>query len=217
MGDNDKNARGYMEFNFQSQDDGNDDTLPKFDFIYAKSGGQQYTAELKLKTVADEEKGNIYLVIKGAESEECNILLTAKASSEGSGGVGGTGGIEISKIPTDWDITNVKTKFENEFQGEWLPIHYYKDPQEEFQKNANIRLEEINMLTGSDTEYFKIGLQAQPGMLFTLDGEELRVGPTGIYQIEYNDLKIYNIGIVPPNGTAEDKFFILDYKARPLT
>lgn len=55
----------------------------------------------------------------------------------------------------------------------------------------------------------QIGIQSQPGLLMCIDGEEIRVGRSGIYEIN-NGISIKFIGfIVAPN---DNKYFILDYQ-----
>ena len=115
------------------------------------------------------------------------------------------------------------------YSGNWLPVYYYNEDilissNEELnaeKRNRNIELYEIKNIISedsnikADTQIYKIGLQGKPGMMFTLNGAELRIGPTGIYQVEYPDLKINEIGIVPfdtRNIDSNNNFFILDYK-----
>lgn len=65
------------------------------------------------------------------------------------------------------------------------------------------------------TELKKIGLQAQPGFLFVLNGEEIRVGRTGIYELYNTNITISYIGfIIKDSAFTQDgkEFFILDFK-----
>lgn len=67
------------------------------------------------------------------------------------------------------------------------------------------------------TKIKKLGIQGPPGMLFVLDGEEIRIGRSGIYEL-YEDFSISYIGFVLKDSTfiGEDKgrkdFFIMDFK-----
>ena len=79
--------------------------------------------------------------------------------------------------------------------------------------NVLNRLGDVNALT-------KIGVQGPPGLLMCINGEPIRIGPSGIYEIK-NDYKITSMGFVvrPPennSGNNEDNnkrdYFILDYQ-----
>lgn len=55
----------------------------------------------------------------------------------------------------------------------------------------------------------QIGVQSAPGLLMSIDGEAVRVGRSGIYEIN-NGISVSFIGfIVEPN---DNKYFILDYQ-----
>ena len=60
----------------------------------------------------------------------------------------------------------------------------------------------------------KVGIQGPPGLLMCINGQDIRVGPSGIYEIK-NDYKITSIGFVvresdqTPDGRD---YFILDYQ-----
>ena len=55
----------------------------------------------------------------------------------------------------------------------------------------------------------QIGVQGPSGMLMCINGEEIRIGRTGIYEINYG-ITIHSVGfIVEPN---DGKNFILDYQ-----
>lgn len=78
-----------------------------------------------------------------------------------------------------------------------------------------IRLDDIynivNYLSTSTNkkELLQIGIQSAPGLLMCINGEEIRVGRSGIYEI-LNGYKITFIGfIVEPD---DKKYFMLDYQ-----
>lgn len=61
----------------------------------------------------------------------------------------------------------------------------------------------------------KIGIQGPPGLMFTINGEELRIGRTGIYELYNEDVIISYIGFVIKDSlmTQDGKdFFIMDFK-----
>lgn len=61
---------------------------------------------------------------------------------------------------------------------------------------------------GSD----KIGVQSQPGSLLCVNHEPIRIGRSGIYEVN-NGVKISFVGVLAPNGSRDEnvKDFILDY------
>jgi len=65
------------------------------------------------------------------------------------------------------------------------------------------------------TELKKIGIQGPPGMMFVVDGEEMRIGRTGIYELYNDDITISYLGFVVKDSTFTQDgkdFFILDFK-----
>lgn len=78
-----------------------------------------------------------------------------------------------------------------------------------------IRLDEIynviNYLTTiiNKSALLQIGVQSAPGLLMCINGEEIRVGRSGLYEI-LNGYKVTFIGfVVEPN---DNKYFMLDYQ-----
>jgi hypothetical protein len=79
-----------------------------------------------------------------------------------------------------------------------------------------------NIITGYLQPHFsdlkqlkKIGIQGPPGLLFVLDGEEIRIGKTGIYELYNDSISISYLGfcIKESNQVPDGKdFFILDFK-----
>jgi hypothetical protein len=60
----------------------------------------------------------------------------------------------------------------------------------------------------------KIGIQGPPGLLFVLDGDEIRIGKTGIYELYNDSITVAYLGfcIKESNQTFDGKdFFILDF------
>ena len=54
----------------------------------------------------------------------------------------------------------------------------------------------------------KIGFQARPGTLIAVNNESIRLGKSGVYEIN-NGVEITSVGVTAPNGEVEP--FILDY------
>lgn len=65
------------------------------------------------------------------------------------------------------------------------------------------------------TSLKKIGIQGPPGLLFCIDGEEIRIGRSGIYELYNEDITISYIGFIIKDSlfTQDGKdFFIMDFK-----
>lgn len=61
----------------------------------------------------------------------------------------------------------------------------------------------------------KIGIQGPPGLMFTINGEEIRLGKTGIYELSNEKIVISYLGfIIKESSQIPDgkDFFILDFK-----
>lgn len=64
------------------------------------------------------------------------------------------------------------------------------------------------------TPLVKIGVQGPTGMLMIINGEPIRIGPSGIYEIN-NGYKIKTFGVIIKNNnlsTDGKEYFILDYQ-----
>lgn len=65
------------------------------------------------------------------------------------------------------------------------------------------------------TSLKKIGIQGPPGLLFCIDGEEIRIGRSGIYELYNEDIAISYMGFIIKDSlfTQDGKdFFIMDFK-----
>lgn len=61
----------------------------------------------------------------------------------------------------------------------------------------------------------KIGIQGPPGLIFTINGEEIRLGKTGIYELYNDKILISYLGfVIKESAQIPDgkDFFILDFK-----
>lgn len=63
---------------------------------------------------------------------------------------------------------------------------------------------------GDGYKITNIGVQSRPDFKFVIDGEEIEVGRTGVYEIPYSDYKINFLGVINPNNN----YFIIDYKCK---
>ena len=53
----------------------------------------------------------------------------------------------------------------------------------------------------------KIGIQGPPSLLMCINGEEIRIGKSGIYQLYNDNIKITSLNFVP-----NDAYFIMDFE-----
>jgi hypothetical protein len=64
----------------------------------------------------------------------------------------------------------------------------------------------------SDLKYLtKIGVQGPPALLMCIDGEQIRVGKSGIYELNSN-INITSISFVPKNTSNGLDYFIMDFE-----
>lgn len=110
---------------------------------------------------------------------------------------------EIQRNQTDYqDPTRVAKIYENGYK-----VQEVTDIIEEFLKKTYSSLLYLD----------KIGLQGPPGMLFSINGEQMRIGSSGYYELE--DIIINQIGFIPKRTgkTYKDEknaleYFILDFQ-----
>ena len=194
-----------------------------------KNGTKNYIAldcynKMDEKGYLSEYRGRFTLPIECTISEIALINDENVDNNDVSTAANGNEQQDDNTLATHWILPPSKM-----YSGNWLPVYYYNEDilissNKELnaeKRNRNIELYEIKNIISedsnikADTQIYKIGLQGKPGMMITLNGAELRIGPTGIYQVEYPDLKINEIGIVPfdtRNIDSNNNFFILDYK-----
>ena len=81
--------------------------------------------------------------------------------------------------------------------------------------NYKVELYKIKNIIESDNErnIKRIGIHGTPGLLFTLDGAEIRIGRTGVYEIYNDDIEINDIGFVIKDP---GHYFIIDYKCEVI-
>lgn len=85
----------------------------------------------------------------------------------------------------------------------------------EFERVTNVISSYLAKTYAGLTTLKKIGIQGPPGLLFCIDGEEIRVGRSGIYELYNDDIEISYIGFIIKDSlyTQDGKdFFIMDFK-----
>ena len=58
---------------------------------------------------------------------------------------------------------------------------------------------------------YKFGIWGEPWTPMAINGEEIRIGPSGYYEL--NDFKVTELSVIP----REDKLFVIDYQHTPKT
>lgn len=56
---------------------------------------------------------------------------------------------------------------------------------------------------------FKVGIQGEPDLIVCINGEPIRLGRSGMFEIHEDDFSVYSIGFIPPS--SKDSYFIVDY------
>ena len=69
----------------------------------------------------------------------------------------------------------------------------------------------IVSVVGAERGFMKIGVQGPSGLLMCINGEEIRIGPSGIYEIK-NGYTISFMGFVILPNDSNNNYFILDYQ-----
>lgn len=85
----------------------------------------------------------------------------------------------------------------------------------EFKRLTNIITSYLAKKFTGLTELKKIGIQGPPGLLFTINGEEIQIGRSGIYELYNNNITISYMGFVIKDSlfTQDGKdYFIMDFK-----
>lgn len=85
----------------------------------------------------------------------------------------------------------------------------------EFSKIINVVDSYLKGKFSGLTKLKKIGLQGPPGLMFVLDGEEIRIGRTGVYELYNDNIEISYIGFIIKDSlfTQSGKdFFVMDFK-----
>lgn len=111
-----------------------------------------------------------------------------------------TNGIRFESAGEEYNGLHVKTEYlENKINESWE----YKGPDPIIQQQCN---QIINLVPDSLT-FNNIGVWSHPDSILAINGEEIRIGQSGYYEL--NDFDITNFGIIVK--TPKDKFS-LDYQ-----
>ena len=73
----------------------------------------------------------------------------------------------------------------------------------------------LKQIYSNMTYLTKIGIQGPPSLLMCINGEQIRIGKSGIYEINNDIIKITSISFVPKQATLtsnEVDYFIMDFE-----
>jgi hypothetical protein len=85
----------------------------------------------------------------------------------------------------------------------------------EFERVTNVVTSYLAKNYSGLTQLKKIGIQGPPGLLFTINGEEMQIGRSGIYELYNSNIIISYIGFVIKDSsyTQDGKdYFIMDFR-----
>ena len=157
---------------------------------------KNYVQDISLRLFYDDEYSNyiqltnikINKKIKIDEEEPEKISICFKPPTTG-----------YNKIAV---ILNNKQNNDNELQYKHIetddPVFY----------SVNNLIDKLNL--GNGYKITNIGVQSRPDFKFVIDGEEIEVGRTGVYEMPYSDYKLNFLGVINPNNN----YFIIDYKCK---
>ena len=78
----------------------------------------------------------------------------------------------------------------------------------EILSEVNNLIETLNSSIENKGILKQIGVQSSPGLLMCINGEQIRLGRSGLYEMKKEDIQIYFLGFV----VEDDRYFILDYQ-----
>ena len=81
-----------------------------------------------------------------------------------------------------------------------------------FRESQNVVLSSVNNILAQNNvdSAFKLGIQGSPSLITCINGEPIRLGQSGVFEIYREDFDIYSVGfIIKPED--ENKNFIMDY------
>lgn len=119
----------------------------------------------------------------------------------------------INYVPRNWLIDSTTDVSGNRFTGSGdsqVEVSTIGSRIEYSGDNADLCT--LNNLVTESSGWLKIGYQCRPGSLIVINGEPIRVGRSGIYEIN-NGTIINNFMIASPGGSDNSKIdaFLLDY------
>lgn len=172
----------------------------KFEVKQLPDSIQEFTLKLKTNTVTIDNDQNIknFKVGQGVGTVVFELIFNPNANYNQII-------FELKREAFDFYITN-----EDNTNGRIANIKILQ-----FDRIVNVISDYLAKKYAGLTTLKKIGIQGPPGLLFCIDGEEMRVGRSGIYELYNEDIAISYIGFIIKKSLftqdGED-FFIMDFK-----
>ena len=181
------------------------------------SGGIRVPDEQLIKTIkvaknGDENKGKPIVVECIFQPYLANLdRLSLRIRREGA---------DYQKMLTDCEKDNIRSQNGlgwdvNNTSEEIKSCEYGRFPRI---KRSTVSIYEVQNVLADDTaakqgRIKKIGIQGRPNLLFSINGEEMRLNKTGIYEISYDRIDVNHIGFIvkDPQNANIDSSIILDY------
>lgn len=173
----------------------------KFEVFQSPTYIQDFTIKLKSDdvTVEDVQEIKTFSVKKGTESTIFELIFTPNSTYNQLV-------FELNRLALDFYISNGDTS------GRIMDVKILQ-----FDRVTNVISSYlVNKFSGLKT-LKKIGIQGPPGLLFCLDGEEIRIGRSGIYELYNEEITISYLGFIIKesdslSGGDGKEFFIMDFK-----
>ncbi len=172
----------------------------KFEVMQMINSPQNFTIKLKNSGI---EVDNIHIVRnfnvkKGMESTVFELIFNPNSNYNEII-------FELDRLALDFNISNPDGT-----SGRIMNVRIL-----DFYMVNNIISNNLSSMFLGLTTLKKIGIQGPPGLLFVIDGEEMRIGRTGIYELYDDEIVISYIGFIIKRSlfTQDGKdFFIMDFK-----
>ena len=171
----------------------------------------------KIKKLRDEQTFNLYLIdSKSASSTRKQFIKTI--SVEGTGDIAPDGWVDFeivfNPLVTDTFNTllfslsrNISDYSGNGFR---FPMIVYQ----EFSIIGNLI---TNVFSVPVNSLLKIGVQSRPGLVMCINGEEIHVGRTGIYEVKNGVVKVSFFGVVSGATETDGNFPAVSSYAGTIT
>ena len=179
---------------------------------------------LSLSKAPLEEKHNYYLHFRVHKGNRPQIIsLKLKNENEVDGDIQELYTYEIEAgdyketVPIDLLITPVNNFNQLVFELQRVSADYrMENPDGTHGRKTDIEIiylgEMKNLLDLMNTnKILKMGIQGPSGLMMCINGEEIHIGRSGIYEMIY-DVPIYFLGIVIEDPKKDDNYFIIDYQ-----
>ena len=202
----------YVPISFEEEENGENKPIYVNDYMISYEGGYFSTSEVyHLSFYLDRmwvgPEGNkktvdfhLKIQLKSGDGDVAFYQDVKRIKVEG-GNEGDKALISVVFSPNDSTYNNILLRIERT-QEDW-EAGYAKEL-----TVSDIKLEKVvNILP--QTNIKKIGIQGTSGLMFTLNGEEMIIGRTGIYELYHPDIPINYLGFVT---YSDDDFFIVDYQ-----